>query len=95
MLNRMKTVSVKIPELVFEEIAKAAKVRNVPKSEIIRERLTRINIGNPSLWSRMEDLVIQDDSLPTDLSSNQAHLSGYGKNGHHRQWHHRCRTAQA
>ncbi len=28
----------------------------------------------------MEDLVIKDDSLPRDLSSNKDHLAGYGKN---------------
>jgi hypothetical protein len=33
-----------------------------------------------SLWSRMEDLVIESDPLPTDLSSNKAHLKRYGKN---------------
>ena len=79
----MKTMTVKVPEPVFDEIAKAAKARNVPKSEIILERLTRTHAGRPSLWSRMEDLVIQNDSLPPDLSSNIAHLSGYGKSHHH------------
>ena len=79
----MKTLTVRVPDPLFAEIASAAKLRKVSKSEIIRERLS-IKGGNvpdtkPSLWSQMEDLVIRDESLPKDLSSNKAHLKGYGK----------------
>ncbi len=83
----MKTLTIKMPDALFAEIASAAQMRKVPKSEIVRERLaqnsapTRTN--KTSLWSRMEDLVIQTDSLPTDLSSNKAHLKGYGKKRAH------------
>ena len=55
----------------FAEIASAARARNMPKSEIVRERLTRkaaaAKRAKGSLWSRMEDLVIHSDSLPADL----------------------------
>ena len=79
----MKTLTIKVPDELFAEIASAAQTRKVPKSVIVRERL----LGKPaakgadksSLWSRMEDLVIPTDSLPTDLSSKKAHLKGYGK----------------
>ena len=83
----MKTLTVKIPDTVFADIARDAKARNVPKSEIVRERLVRkspaAKQGKGSLWERMEDLVIDSDSLPTDLSSNKAHLKNYGKNRPH------------
>jgi hypothetical protein len=79
----MKTLSVKISESLFAEIASAAEVRKVPKSEIVRERLAgkspNAEASKSSLWSRMEDLVIDEDALPTDLSSNQVHMKGYGK----------------
>jgi hypothetical protein len=83
----MKTLSIKVPDSLFAEIASAAEIRKVPKSEIVRERLA----GQPavaqahktSLWSRMEDLVIRADSLPADLSSNKAHMKGYGKKRSH------------
>jgi len=69
---------------LFSEIARDAKARNVPKSEIVRERLARKTGAaqgkKGSLWDRMEDLVIRQDSLPADLSSNKAHLKHYGKN---------------
>lgn len=79
----MKTLTVKISDAVFAEIASDAKVRNVPKSEIVRERLVRKPVAagqqKGSLWNRMEDLVITSDALPADLSSNKAHLKSYGK----------------
>lgn len=60
----------------------------MPKSEIVRERLTRraaaVKRANCSLWRRMEDLVIHSDSLPTNLSTNKAHLKNYGQNRRHR-----------
>jgi hypothetical protein len=79
----VKTLTIKVPESVFAEIANAAKVRKVSKSEIVRERLVGGVSGETpapaSLWSRMEDLVVKDDRLPADLSSNKKHLANYGK----------------
>lgn len=86
-LGTMKTLTIKVPDDLFAEIASAAQTRKVPKSEIVRERLlgkpATTRGGNTSLWSRMEDLVIPTDSLPVDLSSNKAHLKGYGKKRPH------------
>ena len=84
----MKTLTVKVTDGLFSEIASAARARNLPKSEIVRERLTHkaaaAKRAKGSLWSRMDDLVIHSDSLPADLSSNKAHLRGYGQNRPHR-----------
>ncbi len=85
----MKTLTLKVPEDLFAEIASAAQARNVSKSEIARERLQRKpartqRSAGPSLWQRMEDLVIKADSLPSDLSSNKSHLKGYGRAHSHR-----------
>jgi hypothetical protein len=83
----MKTLSIKVSDSLFAEIASAAQTRKVPKSEIVRERLAgKPAVGGAnqaSLWSRMEDLVIREDSLPADLSSNKSHLKGYGKKRSH------------
>jgi hypothetical protein len=83
----MKTLTVKVADALFAEIASAARARNMPKSEIVRERLTHkatAKRGKSSLWSSMDDLVIQSDSLPADLSANKAHPSSYGQNRRHR-----------
>lgn len=83
----MKTLTIKVPDALYAEIAGAAQTRKVPKSEIVRERLMQktapAGTNETSLWSRMEDLVIRTDSLPTDLSSNKSHLKGYGKKRAH------------
>jgi hypothetical protein len=74
----LKTLTVKVADGLFAEIARAARARNMSKSEIIRERLTHkaaaAKRAKGSLWSRMDDLVIQSDALPADLSTNKAHL---------------------
>lgn len=79
----MKTLTVKISDEVFAEISRDATTRNLSKSEVVRERLTCKPLpakrAKGSLWNRMEDLVIREDSLPADLSSNKMHLKGYGK----------------
>jgi hypothetical protein len=84
----MKTLTIKVSDGLFAEIGSAARARNLPKSEIVRERLTHKSVptkhAKGSLWSRMDDLVIQSDSLPQDLSTNKAHLKSYGQNRRHR-----------
>ncbi len=76
----MKSLTVKLPENLFSEICREAVRRKVSRSEIIRGRLSAKKSAPSSLWERMEDLVIYDDSLPKDLSSNKAHLKKYGQN---------------
>lgn len=74
----MKTLTIQVSDALFAEIAGDAAARNVPKSEIARERLSRkpapAGHGKGSLWSRMEDLVIRSEEVPRDLSSNRKHL---------------------
>ena len=78
----MKTLVVKIPDELDAELTRAAKARHVTKSALVRERLKHVpesgSVG-VSLWDRMKDLVISNDELPTDLSSNKKHMAGYGK----------------
>ncbi len=85
----MKTLTLKLGDGLSAEIASEARARNLSKSEIVRERLMSRAAGTAkrtagSLWSRMEDLVIQSDSLPIDLSAGKGHLKGYGKKRSHR-----------
>jgi hypothetical protein len=86
----MKTLTIKVADELFFEIAAAAQIRRISISEIVRERLlgrlAAAQASKPSLWSRMEDLVIRADSVPEDLSSNKAHLRVYGKNSNARDW---------
>ena len=75
-------MTLKIPEDLFAEIASEARARNISKSQVVRERLAKRRTAKSkgSLWNQMEDLVVQSDSLPDDLSSNKALLRSYGQN---------------
>ena len=75
----MKTLTVKLPESLFAEIESSARVRKVSKSEIVRERQEKAKPAKTTLWSRIEHLVIEDDSLPRDISFNKKHLRDYGR----------------
>lgn len=80
----MKTLTVKIPEPLLAEIDAAARERRVSRSVIIRERLQfGSGAAGSSLWNRMENLAIDDDSAPEDLSSNKEYLEGYGASRPH------------
>ncbi len=80
----VKTLTIKLSDELFAEISRAAEIRKVPKSEVVRERLQAKSMppgdARASLWDRMEDLVITADALPKDLSANKKHLKGYGQN---------------
>lgn len=76
----MKRSPLKSRMELFAEIASGARARNMPKSEIVRERLTHKAVtakrAKGSLWSRVEDLVIHSDSLPA-ASRNIRLLKGF------------------
>jgi hypothetical protein len=74
-------MTLKVPEELFAEISNEARARNISKSQVVRERLAKRRTvkSKGSLWNQMEDLVIQSDSLPADLSSNKVHLRSYGR----------------
>ena len=80
----MRTVTVKLPEEVFQKVSRSAARRRVSKSEIIREALSARETPGESLYSRIEDLVFDGAGIPRDLSSNPQHLKGYGSSRSHR-----------
>jgi hypothetical protein len=85
----VKTLTVKLPDDLFFEISGQARVRNISKSDVVRERLAQHArpLRGPhrgSLWKRIEDVVIDSKTLPRDLSANKKHLKGYGQNHSHR-----------
>ncbi len=79
----MKTVSLKLPELLDAKLTTLIRKRGTSKSAIIREALEEYlsREGEPSPGSFLE--LAQDlcgcVEGPVDLSTNQDHLDGYGQ----------------
>jgi hypothetical protein len=79
----MKTLSLKLPELLFEQLTSIAKKRGESKSALVREAIKLITGENHDL-NRGSCLDIAQDlagfvSGPKDLSFNKKHLRGYGE----------------
>ena len=76
-----RTVTVKLQDRVLAGIEAEARARRTTRSAVVRERLERPAAATGSAWGLMQDLVIRSDAAPADLSSNKAHLRGYGSHG--------------
>jgi len=52
----MKTLTVRLPESLFAQIADDAQARNTSKSEIVRQRLERVAGSTTPLVDQLDDL---------------------------------------
>ncbi len=77
----LRNVTVKLEDSLLAEIESTARTRRVSRSQIMRERLERVEAPGNSVWDRMQDLVVGDDAEPPDLASNKARMRGYGRAG--------------
>jgi Arc/MetJ-type ribon-helix-helix transcriptional regulator len=80
----MKTLTVRLPEPLFADIAAESRGRNLSKSDVVRERLESARKGRRRSASleAIADLIGSVDGLPTDLSARTKHylkITGYGK----------------
>ena len=78
----LRTLTVKLQDRVLADIEAEARARRVSRSEVVRERLEKPRPSKGSVWDRMRDLVIGDDTAPVALASNKARLRGYGRSPH-------------
>lgn len=83
----MKTLTVRLPENLVSDIEAEARLRKVPKSDVVRERLShapaRPKSGQSNVMDLIGDLVGSVEGLPPDLSARKKHYlkaSGYGQN---------------
>jgi hypothetical protein len=68
----MKTLTVRLPESLVSQIEAEARARKVPKSDIVRERLTVASGSSGALPASLEaiaDLMGSVEGLPADLST--------------------------
>jgi Arc/MetJ-type ribon-helix-helix transcriptional regulator len=68
----VKTLTVRLPEVVVAQIEAESRRRKLSKSDVVRERLTaaeRSRRRKPALLDAIGDVVGSIDGLPRDLSA--------------------------
>jgi Arc/MetJ-type ribon-helix-helix transcriptional regulator len=84
--SRTRTITVRLPEALADEIETESRKRGVSKSDVVRERLERAREGTelPPQLEDIADLIGSiDDDLPADLSARKKHylrVYGFGRN---------------
>jgi hypothetical protein len=81
----MKTLTVRVPEALADDIETESRKRGISKSDVVRERLQRERQGGlPPGLDDIADLIGSvDDDLPADLSARKKHylrVYGFGRN---------------
>lgn len=79
----MKTISLKIPQLLHERLKEEAERRQVTLSDVVRESLaTRFEGSNgkkgASCFDLAEDLAASVTGLPKDIAVNPKYMDGFG-----------------
>lgn len=76
----MKTITVKLPESLYERLAREAGARSVTASQYVRDALEERIAANPSLsaFDLLGDAIGCAEG-PGDLSTNPKYLEGYGQ----------------
>jgi Arc/MetJ-type ribon-helix-helix transcriptional regulator len=72
----MKTITVRLPEPLVAQIEAESRARQMSKSDIVRERLTRAaSTGGqlPPTYEAIADLIGSVKGLPSDLSARKKH----------------------
>jgi hypothetical protein len=82
----MKTLTVRLPEALVAQLEAESRRRNISKSDVVRERLTRTERGRrlstASPLDAITDLIGSVDGLPHDLSAQTKKYlksTGYGR----------------
>lgn len=84
----MKTLTVRLPEALVAQIEAESRERNLSKSDVVRERLSRVPEGPRRLPPTLEaiaDVIGSVDGLPPDLGARKKHYlkaMGYGRKRH-------------
>jgi len=81
----MKTLTVRLPDALADELESEARARGISKSVVVRERLEAVQARGtavPSALAGLGDLIgYVEDDLPADLSARKKYyleVAGFG-----------------
>jgi Arc/MetJ-type ribon-helix-helix transcriptional regulator len=85
--SRTRTITVRLPAALADEIETESRKRGVSKSDVVRERLERVREAKelPAALADIADVIGAADGLPSDLSARKKEylrLWGYGRKRH-------------
>ena len=80
----MRTISLKLPDDLLDQLASEAKVRQVTKSWLVRESLEKALCKQPpagevSCYDLARDLAGTVKGLPEDLADNPKYMDDFGQ----------------
>ena len=79
----MKTLTLKLPEVLEAKLTTFARKKGQSRSEIVRRALaqyiSRDDINESGSFLDLSKDLVGCIEGPSDLSTNEAHLEGYGK----------------
>ena len=82
-LEAVKTLTVRLPAAIANDIEAESRVRGISKSDVVRERLTRRAAGTrANALEGIADLIGAVDALPADLSARRKdylRITAYGR----------------
>ena len=79
MAHAMRSVSFKVPQRLDDALTDLARRRKSTRSAIVREALEGLTTqGRQSVTALVDELVSPLDG-PVSLSTNPAHMRGYGR----------------
>jgi hypothetical protein len=76
----MKTLTVRLPDVLAAQLEKESRARKISKSDIVRDRLISAKPRHATSLDDIADLIGSVKGLPTDLSRNKKKYlkAGYG-----------------
>jgi Arc/MetJ-type ribon-helix-helix transcriptional regulator len=80
----MRTISLKLPENLLDQLNNEAKARRVTKSSVVRESLEktlgkRSTVRATSCYDLARDLAGMVKGLPEDLADNPDYMDDFGR----------------
>lgn len=80
----MRTISLKLPDRLLDQLENEARTRRVTKSRLVRESLeqalnNRRSSRSASCFDLARDLAGAIKGLPEDLAENPEYMQGFGQ----------------